>query len=345
MNLKQTLIELSALCCVAGDENGVWADIARLLEPYGEVTQNLVGSVICKVREPQPGQAHLMLDAHIDEIGMRIAQIDENGFLQVVAIGGVDIRTLPASPVIIHGKKGRIKGVICSTPPHLAGTGEKKFAPVSEIYIDIGHTKEKAGDLVSPGDVVTLIAPPRELLGDKLCGKSLDNRAGCAGLLYALELLEGVQMECGLSVVFSSLEEAGGSGAKTAAHALRPTHAVVVDASFAHTPGADRTKCGEMGGGPMIGNAPILSKEVTQALIAAAKTADIPFQHEILPRSTGTNADHIAISRGGVKTGLVSFPLKYMHTPVECVAISDIENTGRLIAEFVKSFSQGGAGR
>jgi len=345
MNIKQTLLDLCAPSGIAGDENEAAAHIARLLEPFGGVMRNPLGSVICRVWEAAPGQPHLLLDAHLDEVGLIVTHIEDSGFLRVGGCGGIDRRALPASPVIIHGKKGKINGVICSSPPHLEGGKEKKFAPVDELYIDIGHTKEQAQRLISPGDRVSLNAPSRQLLGDKICGKALDNRAGCVSLLYALELLRDVQPGCGLSVIFSTLEETGGQGAKTAAHQLRPTHAVVVDTSFAHTPDSAKTKCGIMGKGPMIGVAPILSREMADRLIRVAEAQSIPYQHEVMAGPTGANADHIAATRAGVATGLVSIPLKYMHTPVECAALPDIENTGRLLAAFVKDFAaeRGGA--
>jgi endoglucanase len=131
------------------------------------------------------------------------------------------------------------------------------------------------------------------------------------------------------------MEEVGGQGAKTAAYQVSPTHAIAVDVSFAHTPDAKKEKCGELKKGPMIGYAPILSRAMTEGMIAAAKANDIPFQNEVMGGRTGTNADSIATSRGGVACSLLSIPQKYMHTPIETVAVEDVENTGRLIAAYL----------
>ena len=338
MNIKQTLLELSG----APGHGLAAAKLATdLLTPFGKVSLTPLGSVVCEVWEATSGKPHLLLDAHFDTVGLIVTHIDDTGFLRVSGCGGVDPRVLPACPVVVHASKGDIPGVVCSTPPHLDKGGEKKFAKADEVYIDIGMAKEAAEKTVSPGDRVSLLAPGRALLGDRLAGGGLDNRAGCVCLLRTLELLREMQPDgCGLSVLFSSLEEVGGQGAKTAAYALRPTHAIVVDTSFAHTPGSQRHLCGNLGGGPMIGTAPILSGEITGWLFEAAKTVGIPYQHEVMGAGTGTNADHIAVTRAGVPTGLLSIPLKYMHTPVEVAAVSDIEQTARLIAAFIEDFAK-----
>ena len=342
MDVKQKLLELS---WVAGDGQAEAEYAERLLAPYGEVARTALGSVVCQVRKPGPGQPYLLLDAHMDVVGLVVTHIDDAGFLRLGEHGGVDRRCLPACPVVVHGKKGRVDGIVCTMPPHLEGGGEKKFAKTDTLHVDIGCTKDEAQALVAPGDRISLNAPPLELLGDKICGPGLDNRAGCAALLCALELLRGAQLQCGLGVLFSSMEEVGGQGAKTAAYATAPDCAIVVDVSFAHTPGSERHKCGKLGGGPMIGHAPILDKQLTARLLETAHTAGIAHQHEVMGGRTGTNADHIATVREGVRTGLVSIPLAHMHTPGEVAAIGDIQATGKLLAEFVKNFAGEGGGR
>jgi len=340
MNLEQILLDFSAVTGIAGREEAAVALGAKLLEPYGKVSVHPQGSLLCRVWETDPDAPHLLLDAHIDEIGFIITAIEEDGFLRVAGCGGMDRRILMASPVVIYGKQGPVYGVFCSTPPHLTGGGEKKNLKVDEMYVDIGCTKEQAEKLVFPGDRGTLYASSRKLLGDTVCGKALDNRAGCAAILYALELLKEDAPRCNLTVLFSSLEEVGGQGAKTAAYQVNPTHSIVVDVSFAHTPDAPRVKCGLMGKGPMIGFAPILSHSISRKLCDLAKEENIPFQTEIMGGKTGTNADQIASTRSGVVTGLVSIPQKYMHTPVEAVSVADVENTGRLLAAYIRSLGR-----
>lgn len=346
---KKLLFEFSSKTGVAGLESEAAGYGKALLEKYGEVTISPLGSVICTVQKPKNGEPHIMLDAHIDEIGMVVSHIGDKGFLRAVGCGGIDRRLLMASPVTVHSlcegntKNGGITGVICSTPPHLNKDGDKKNKKVEEIYIDIGATdKEEAEKLAHLGDRITLNSRPRELLNGLVSGKALDDRAGCVSLLKALEYLEVKKkpLDCGLTVVFSSMEEIGGQGAKTAAYSLDPTHALVVDVSFAYTPDSQKEKCGEIKKGPMIGFAPILEAGLSKMLVRLAEKDEIPRQCEVIGSKTSTNADAIAVSRGGVRTALLSIPQKYMHTPVETVAVEDVENTGRLIAAFVREIAK-----
>ncbi len=340
-----TLLNLSAAAGVAGREDEAAALAETLLAPYGGVERTALGSVLCRVRKPREGRPHVMLDAHLDEIGMVVTYIEESGFLRAAPCGGVDRRVLLASAVTLHTKQGKLSGVVCSTPPHLAGPGEKKNLKAEDIYIDIGRTRAEAEAAVSPGDVITLVAPPRRLLGDMCSGKAIDDRAGCVAILRALELLKDNAPDCGLTAVFSSMEETGLQGAATAAYALAPTHAVAVDVTFAHTPDSQRHKTGQIGKGPMVGFAPILSAALSERLCVLAQAEGIPCQREAMGGRTGTNADAIAVAGGGVSVGLLSIPQRYMHTPVEVVSAADIDNTGRLLAACVRDLAKGGNAR
>jgi endoglucanase len=306
-----------------------------------------MGNLLGWVRSAKPGKKPVvLLDAHLDEIGMVVTYIEESGFLRAAACGGIDRRVLPAAAVTVHTKGGRLCGVVCSTPPHLAGPEEKKYQKVEELYIDIGLTRAEAEAAVSPGDVITLAARPRRLLGDVCSGKALDDRAGCVAILRALELLRDEELDCGLTAVFSSMEETGMQGAATAAYALAPTHAVAVDVTFAHTPDSQRHKTGLPGKGPMVGFAPVLPAELSKRLCELAEAGGIPYQREAMGGSSGTNADAIAVAGGGVAAGLLSIPQRYMHTPVEVVCAADIDDTGRLLAALVRDLAaKGGEAR
>ncbi|WRS26903.1 M42 family metallopeptidase [Oscillospiraceae bacterium MB08-C2-2] len=334
MNTKETLLAFSAVCGVSGREEAAAAFGRRLLEPFGKVETTPLGSLICRVREPAAGQPHLMLDAHMDEIGLIVTSIQEEGFLKVAGCGGINRQLLLASQVTVHAEGGNIPGVVCSVPPHLSGDSDKKFQKVEEVSVDIGMDKEQAKALVQPGDRLTFIAQSKELLGNCVSGKALDNRASCVALAKALEYLQDTPLECGLTVVFSTMEEVGGQGAQTAAYIVSPTHSIAVDVSFAQTPDCPKEKCGQLKGGPMIGFSPILSHKLSKKLIRLSEKQGIPYQTEVMGGRTGTNADSIATSRGGVVTGLLSIPQKYMHSPIELVSVEDVENTGRLLAAF-----------
>lgn len=335
MNTKELLTAFSGLDGTSGLENNVADYGMALLRPYGEVRKTPLGSVVCAAHLPKKDGVLVMLDAHMDEIGMIVTYIEENGFLKVVNIGGLDRRTLTASPVVVHGKEQTYFGVVCSTPPHLQGDDEKKIPKMEDIYLDVGMNKEQAEACIQLGDRVTLKSSVMELAGGQLCGKALDDRACCVIILRTLELLQGKKLSCGVTAVFSTMEEVGGQGAKTAAYDIDPTHAVVLDVSFAYTPDAEKSKCGELGKGGMIGIAPILDKDMTDKLIATAKAKDIPFQYEVMNGKTGTNADGIVTSRGGVKTAMLSLPLRYMHTPVEVIDSEDIEHCAALLAAYL----------
>ena len=334
MDLQNVVINLCSKIGVSGMEESAVAYANTILEPLGKTKISTLGNLIATIAEPKEGKPHIMLDAHIDEIGLIVTYIDDKGFVRVASCGGVDRRLLLASTVTIHGKKD-IKGIVCSLPPHLQ-TGEGKNPKTDEISIDIGYTKEEAEELISLGDRATIDSEPHTLLNDFIASKSLDDRAGCVAIMYAAELIKEQNPEIGVTVCLSSMEEVGGQGAKTGAYEINPTHAIAVDVSFAHTPDADIHKCGKLQKGPMIGFSPILSREMSNELIRVAKEHNIPYQVEVMGGRTSTNADEIAICRGGVKTALISIPERYMHTPIETVSLIDIENTAKLIATFVK---------
>lgn len=341
MDTKGILKKFTGCVGVSGLESKAVAYARKLLAPYGKVETTALGSVLCRVREAGPGVPHLLLDAHIDEIGLIVTFVDDTGFLRVSGCGGIDRRLLLASLVTVHAQGGPVKGVVCSVPPHLSDGDDKNNRKVEEIHIDIGYDGARAKQLVRPGDRITFDAQCRELLGGLVSGRAIDDRAGCVALLCALEALNDAEPGCGLTVQFSSLEESGGMGAGTAAYAVEPTHAVAVDVSFGHTPDAPREKCGHIRGGPMVGFAPILSDEMSRTLVRLCEEQKIPYQYEVMSPRTGTNADSIAAVRAGVRTGLVSIPLRYMHMPIETVAVEDIENTGRLLAAYAKTLRGG----
>ncbi|MDD3192830.1 MAG: M20/M25/M40 family metallo-hydrolase [Oscillospiraceae bacterium] len=335
MDCKDLLMRLSTAVGVSGREHSVVALAAQELQPFGEVTISPLGDLICTIRRPEPGQKHFLLDAHVDEIGMIVNWIDDEGFLKVAPVGGFDRSLLLASQVAVHTAQGDLPGFICSIPPHLQ-SGEAKNPKFEEIYIDIGYGKEEAEKRVRPGDIVTFVTPTREMHGGFITSKAIDNRSSCAAVMRAAELLQGEQLPCGLSVTLTSREEIGGMGARTAAYTVNPTHAVTVDVGFGWTPDCKKEQCGEFGKGPIVAFGSLLDSAMSRTLTEAAKENEIPYQVEAMGGGTGTNADNILIARGGVKTGILSIPQGYMHTPVEKILVADIENTARLLAAYVK---------
>ena len=330
MNLKDLCFELAAQEGVSGCENNA-AEIARKhLEKYMKTHTDRLGNVIGSTEGK--GQ-HILLDAHLDSIGLVVKGFDENGFVLFDKVGGMDLRVLTGAEVIIHGKE-EVFGVVCSVPPHLSKNDDKKL-DISTMAIDIGYDKKTATELLSVGDRITLRNFQYELLGDMISSGAFDDRSAVAAILYALELTEGKLNNIHLSVMFSSREEVGGSGAKTGAFSLQPDYSLVVDVGFgddAYTPSNETIKLGK---GASIGISPILDDEFTKELVSLAKEKEIPYQHDVMGRSTGTNADSITIAGCGVKTALLSIPLRYMHTANEIISLKDIEYTAKLIAEYL----------
>ncbi len=332
---------LRALCGapgVSGAEDCAAAEAEKLLKnsvpgAKADVFDNVSGVK----KSAKAGAKTFLLDAHIDEIGMIVTSIDAKGFLRVSNCGGVDRRLLAAQAVTVHGRKP-LFGVVGTKPPHLMTADEaKKVGKMEEMFVDIGLCKEEAERLVSPGDRITMHAPLEEMYGGLVCGKALDDRAGVAAILYALELLGEEDPGINVAVQFTAKEETGGQGAVIGAYAAQADYAVAVDVSFAKTPDADADKCGTLKKGAMIGYSPVLDKRMSDAMRRLAEEQGIPYQLEVMGgRSTGTNADGIFTARAGVRTGLISIPQRYMHTPAEVVAVEDIKAAGALLAAVIR---------
>lgn len=328
MDIKDTLFKLSEAAGI-GDINQA-ADIAYgILSQYTECERQGALTVIGRLEGKN--DYTLMLDAHIDEIGFIVTDIDANGFLTVKNCGGVDLRSLPARPVTIHAKQS-INGVFCSVPPHLGGA--KEYDDISSLKIDT-LLGEKAKDLISVGDFVTFNQKPIGLQGSRITGKSLDNRAGVVCLLELAKRLSGKELPFNVVFALTDMEELGTRGAKTAVFNISPDEAIVIDVSFADGPDIPANECGKLSGGAMIGMSPILDKKASKELVSLAKENNIPYQTEVMCGRTGTNGDVISISKSGVKTSLISIPLRNMHTDVEIIDIKDIESVCNLIEKYI----------
>lgn len=328
MDLKKLCFELSAVSGTSGSEKSVAETALEILSKYMTTKTDCLGNVIGTTGS---GKTHILLDAHIDQIGLIVRGIDEKGFLLISEIGGIDPRVLTGAEVTVHGKEN-LFGVICSVPPHLAKDGESKKLDIRQMAVDVGYSKEDAERLISVGDRISLRCNQLELIGDNISSGAFDDRCAAAAIIYALELVKGKIPGITLSVMFSSMEETGGSGAKTGAFSLMPDYSLVVDVGFGEDPYTDKKDTIYLGKGPSIGIAPVLDDGVTRELIEISRERDIPYQHDVMGRTTGTNADAVSITGAGVKTALLSIPLRYMHTANEMINLKDIEYTGRLIA-------------
>lgn len=330
MNTKELLKKLTCVPCMGGSEGKMIDLLREILAPFGEVRTDAVNNVICTFGEG----FHLLLDAHTDEVGMVVTSITDDGFLKVGACGGIDRRMLCGAEVSVWGKS-EVKGIVCALPPHLIKAAEEKRAPeISEISIDVGMRREDAEKIISLGDKITFKRHFTELIGRRISSNCLDDRAGVAAVILALDKLKKLPIK--VTALFSTQEELGTRGAKIGPYGLNVDESVAVDVSFGYTPNCRKEECGEVGKGAMIGISPTLDKNISDGLIAAAKKNGIKYQLEVMNGKTGTNADVISVSGCGIRSGLISIPLKYMHSPVEVIDMDDVESVAALIAAYAE---------
>ena len=330
--MKEILEKLCTEKGISGKENEMFDIIKELLDGTAGIRKMSNGNIIAEMGDRNSGY-HIMLDAHIDRIGLTVTYIDDRGFIKAEPVGGMDLRALPGSAVIINGRENLL-GVVCVMPPHL--TKNEEPLDRDSIWIDTGLPNEKVRELVSLGDSIIVKSNFREMLNDTISVSALDNRAGCAALIGCAKMLSGEKLPCRVSFVFSAQEETNESGAKTAAYELTPDEAVVVDAGFAKQEGVPSCKSGELGCGAIISIAPVLSKRITDKLIDISHRLGAKCEFEVDGETTGTNADGIAVSRGGVPCGVLSVPVKNMHTQTETVYIGDIEKAAGILSAYVE---------
>ncbi len=338
--VNQLLEQLCAAPGTSGQEDGIRETIRKLLQdnvPGSEITVDALGNISAFLGD-RTAEHQFLIDAHIDQIGLTVTGITDEGFLRIAAVGGMDRRVLPTSPVTVYGRE-TLKGIVSFLPPHLT-KDDSRYADIEDCAVDIGLSREEAETAVSPGDRIILQQPLLQLLGNRVTASALDDRAGCAAVLLCGNILSDQILDCGVTLSFTSREETGCDGARTAAYLTEPTEALIVDVTFADQPGVSPQECGKLGKGPMIGFSPSLSRQMSNDLKNTAESSEIPYQIEVMGGRTGTNADMIGISKEGVPCATVSIPLRNMHTPAEIVDTQDIVNTAELICSYI---TEGGA--
>lgn len=322
----------------------VWLDYAGKFadETFSDAYGNCV-AVLNKSGGPR-----VMLAAHADEIAMAVNYIDDNGFIYVRRMGGVDAAITKAQRVVIHTRSGAVKGVVGNVAPHLTKIeGDPKPPKIHEIFIDIGCASRKAAEeLVRVGDPITLTDEFDVLRGDLVVARAFDNRIGTFAVAEALRLLKEsrTKIHCEVCAVSNVQEEVGLLGARQIAYSLHPDVALVVDVTHATDyPTVSKAQHGDIkiGGGPAVTHGGCNHPEVVKRLEAVAKQKKIPLQHEAMSASSGTDTDAIFWTRGGIASGLVSLPNRYMHSPVEVVSLKDLEMIPQLLAGFVLSLKKG----
>jgi putative aminopeptidase FrvX len=347
MSTPELLHGLLTAAGPSGRETGpakVWRDgCAKFTD---EVRADHLGSSVARVAGTGGGPT-LAIIGHIDEIGIHVSHIDDEGYLRFGEVGGWDPLVLVGQRVRISTRGGDVVGVIGRKPIHLIKSDERDRAPkLKDLHIDIGaENGDQARERVRIGDAAVIDVQPVELPNGRLVSRALDNRIGCFVAAEAARLvaLDGGAPGDVLAMAVVQ-EETSFAGARTSAFATDPDLAIVVDVCFAtDQPGVELGPMTKhtLGSGPVIARGTALHPGVTELLYETAEAEEIPFTAESLGRATGTDADAVHASRTGVPTAIVSVPIRYMHSPVELVSLADIDLAARLIAAFAQRLEPG----
>ena len=329
---------LRALCGVgapSGFERPAVLAARGLLEPLvDEIWIDRLGSLVGVRRCGKPGAKKLLLDAHLDEVGLVVTGI-KDGFLRFKA-NGVDVRMLPDREVTILTQPP-ILGVVACLPPHVLSAEEREKAPeIKDLYVDTGLSQEEAERRIPVGTPMVYRTDFTVLGERQLCAKAMDDRACFAALLRTAELLRDQELDMDLYIVGSVCEETGGVGARVLAQGLSPDFCVAVDVTHGKTPDSPKEGAFVMGSGPVVGIGPNMARWMVRRLLDEAEKLGLAVQKEVMEGSSGTNGWELQIANEGIATAVLSVPLKYMHTPVEVVEPGDIEATARLLAAFAE---------
>lgn len=336
----KSLISVSGL---SGYEEPVAGLITEKWRPLvDEISTSRVGSLHGLKRgagkSPRPS---LMIATHMDAIGLRVSKIVD-GFLHITNVGGIDVRVLPGAEVTVHasGSSEELPGVIVLPPAPFLPESVGDEILMEHLLVDTGLLPRDVTKKVCVGDLVSFANQPLELAGDVLSGHTMDNRASIAALTICLEELQNKPHVWDIWAVATVQEETTYLGAYTSSFALRPQMAIVIDGTFAKGPGANGWQTFTMGKGVGLCIGPNMHPFLHKKFKELAEQLEIPWFLDVTPGDSGTDAFAIQITAEGIPTGLVEFPIRYMHTPVESVSIKDIQRTGRLLAEFIASLEE-----
>ncbi len=340
--LLEDLLRAPAPSGYEGPASDVWREAAS----FASLSTDALGSSVARIGA-EGARPLLAVVGHIDEIGLVITHVDEKGFVYFAPIGGWDAQILIGQRVQIQAKAGAVPGVVGRKPIHLLKEEQrKKVVELRDMHIDIGAADEQeAVSMVRVGDPVVIAADPVRLAGGRLISRSLDNRLGAYVALEALRRVhERGGFEGQMAAVAAVQEEIGSKGAATTAFSLNPDLALAVDGTHAtDAPGVEEKELGRhpLGSGPVIGRGSTLSPRIFELLSETAERLDAPHSVEASGRATWTDADAIQISRAGIPAGLISIPMRYMHSPVEMVDLADVEATVELVVAFALALEPG----
>lgn len=340
MSLIETIEILSKANGVSGFEKGIANYLkTTLANIFDEAYIDNIGNVIA-LKKSSTGCGSVMLEAHMDEIGLMVKRIDDNGFLEIVPVGGIDPRILPGNTVNIHSNGKNYKGVIGAKPPHVMTADEyNEVLGFDKLYIDAGFDAQTANKCVSVGSTVTFDSEFIKLKGNMLSSKCMDDRASVAVLIDVAQRLSKTELDFDLYLCICVQEEVGLRGSAVAAYTINPDFAIAIDVTHAKTPDESKVnfKCGS---GISVCKGPNIHPSLVKSFIDFLSSKEIPYELEIEGGNTGTDAWAIQTAREGVPVMLLSLPLKYMHTPIETISLDDCISLSDALTSYLKSFKR-----
>ena len=339
MNSKELIKELCETTAVTGHESNIVPLLKSAFEDYVDDFQiDKLGNfaAVKKGSSNKEDPPKILLAAHMDEIGLMVKKIDENGFIKFSTVGGIDPRTLPGQKVKVHGKES-ITGIIGAMPPHLlsAEDMDSKAYKLDELYVDTGYSEEELKQIISIGDVISMDRELLSLHNDYVSGKALDDRAGVLMMIEAAKELQRLNHEIDVYFVATVQEEIGIKGAITSTYDIFPDLGIAIDVCHGLMPGVNSSEASKMNEGPAIALGPQVHQDIFALLKDEASKRSIPYQIETNNSPFGTDAAGMQIARSGVATALISIPLRYMHTSVELISLNDVKYGAQLLASSI----------
>ncbi len=336
MEIKEVLKTLLASPTVSGKESKEFKTINEIASPYFDIVEcDSVGNIILAKLTGKENAKKLLLDAHFDVIGMMVTKINDDGFLSVCNVGGIDGRILPSSEVTIHGKEN-VYGVIVSTPPHLK-TEESSVPKMESILIDTGYKKDELEKIVSIGDTITLKGDYMELQNGYVMSSYLDNRSCASACIHAVATTPRDLLEYDVYVSVSAGEEIGRMCTRVAAFNIEPDIIITTDVNFAREPDIEARHSIECKKGPSVDISTTTDRALSRSILRLAKQNNIPCQIIVEPGATGTNHDILSITGKGARCAVMSLPLKSMHTTCESVNLFDIEALSDILSIVIRT--------
>lgn len=334
---KDILHRLCSIMTVTGCEKNAYEEVRDMFSSdFDEIRSDLARNIILVKKSKHPSRSikpSLLLDAHMDEVGMIVSGIADEGFLRVTPVGGIDRRLIPSAEVWVYGKE-KLYGTVVSYSTDYDRAKSEKTPEWHEVLVDVGYSKDGAEQLVELGTPVGFYYSGNELLSGRITGRGFDDKCCAAAILTAVINTPAEEMLCNAYVILSTGEENGRGGVSCAAHEINPDFALICDVNFAAQPGTGEGTS-KLESGPMISLSSATNRRFTKLVVNTAKTNEIPYTTTIEPTSTGTNAECVACVNEGIPTAVLGLPLGGMHTFNEELSLTDADNTVKLISKLI----------